>query len=136
MQFRLPFNYDVDITSRYGMRGGRLHGGVDFGLPQGTPIVASQAGIIISIATDQYGGAYIDIEHSRNWWTRYLHLSKFLVKRGQKVKTGDVIGLSGGRPSTWGAGDSSGEHLHFEVHNPQRNKTLDPLKYIFFMDYT
>lgn len=118
------------ITSKFGKRGQNLHGGVDFRLPQGGQVLASQSGTVARNALDKFGGAYTDIEHGNGWFTRYLHLSKFLVKPGQKVKPGQLIALGGGTPGTWGAGKSTGPHLHFEIHKNRLNNRVDPLQLI------
>jgi murein DD-endopeptidase MepM/ murein hydrolase activator NlpD len=67
-------------------------------------------------------GLMIELDHGNGFKTRYAHLSKILVSRGQKVKRGDVIGLVGN------TGHSTGSHLHYEVIFRQMHR--DPLQYV------
>lgn len=87
------------------------HKGVDFALPTGTPIIAPSDGEVVKVAYQASGaGRYIVLQHGRNYKTVYMHLSKALVKPGQKVKRGERIALSGN------TGRSTGPHLHYEFH--------------------
>lgn len=87
------------------------HRGVDFALPTGTPIIAPSDGEVVKVAYQANGaGRYIVLRHGRNYKTVYMHLSKTLVKPGQKVKRGERIALSGN------TGRSTGPHLHYEFH--------------------
>ncbi|WP_261818060.1 peptidoglycan DD-metalloendopeptidase family protein [Vibrio gallicus] len=90
---------------------GRLapHNGTDFGAPLGSEVHATGDGKVIMIRNHPYAGKYIVLEHGPIYKTRYLHLSKILVKKGQKVKRGDIIALSGA------TGRVTGPHLHFEL---------------------
>lgn len=120
-----PFNGNFPITSPYGMRGGKLHKGYDFGLPQGTPLKAIGNGKITVATLDQYGGAYVDLLLDDGQKARYIHLSRFDVKVGQRVTEGQIIGLSGGAKGTWGAGLSTGPHLHLEIYKPNAKQPFD-----------
>lgn len=105
----LPLD-DYRFTSPYGMRWGRLHAGVDLGVAEGTPYKAVHAGVVkLARWYGGYGNAII-IDHGNGIETVYGHSSKLLVKEGQKVQAGDVIGLAGN------TGHSFGSHLHLEVH--------------------
>jgi len=92
------------------MRWGRLHAGVDLAAPEGTPYKAVHAGTVkLAKWFGGYGNAII-IDHGDGVETIYGHSSKLLVKVGQKVNAGDVIGLVGN------TGHSFGSHVHLEVH--------------------
>lgn len=86
------------------------HNGVDFATPIGTPVISTGDGQVIRVANHRYAGKYIAIKEFGAFSTRYLHLSKILVHKGQKVSRGQVIGLSGN------TGRSTGPHLHYELH--------------------
>lgn len=87
----------------------KYHEGIDYGCPEGTPILASAEGIVLVVANSVTGyGNFIIIRHANNSGTVYAHLSRVLVKTNQVVNQGDVIGYSGN------TGNSSGPHLHFE----------------------
>ena len=86
------------------------HNGVDLTTPVGTPIVSTGDGVVSRVGNHPFAGRYIDINHSGTFETRYLHLSKVLVKRGQRIKRGQKIALTGN------SGRSTGPHLHFELH--------------------
>jgi murein DD-endopeptidase len=98
----------------------RPHEGTDFALPVGTPIMATGDGVVLKATSHPLAGTYVVIKHGRTLMTRYLHLSKLLVKPGQKVKMGDKIALSGN------TGRSTGAHLHYEVRI--NNRPVDPMK--------
>lgn len=86
------------------------HNGTDFAMPTGTRILSAGDGVVTRIKNHPYAGKYIEIQHGGSYKTRYLHLSKFLVKRGQRVQRGQKIALSGN------TGRSTGPHLHYELH--------------------
>lgn len=111
-------NYGVTrgrLSSGYGYRthpisGVRtFHNGIDIAAPTGTGVYAYASGTVISVSQDNTLGKYIAIDHGNGLVTRYLHLSKFNVEKGDKVGTGDRIGSVGN------TGYSTGSHLHFEV---------------------
>lgn len=87
----------------------RPHNGTDFGVKVGTPIFAPADGIVTKATFQRAAGNYIVIQHRGDYSTVYMHLSKILVKPGQKVKANDRIALSGN------TGASTGPHLHYEV---------------------
>ncbi|MAA66620.1 MAG: hypothetical protein CL581_17825 [Alteromonadaceae bacterium] len=95
------------------------HNGVDTAAPMNTPIMSTGDGIVSRVGNHPYAGRYIVIDHSGTFKTRYLHLNKVLVKRGQSVKRGQRIALSGN------TGRTTGPHLHFEFH--VRNHPVNPL---------
>lgn len=86
------------------------HKGVDFSMPVGTPIYATGDGEVVRVKNHPYAGKYIEIQHDGRYVTRYLHLSRTTVRRGQKVSRGERIALSGN------TGRSTGPHLHYELH--------------------
>lgn len=118
---------DVRLTSGYGMRfhpllnRQRMHGGVDWASPPGTPVLAAGRGTIEFAARNGQYGNYIRIRHANGYHTSYAHLSKFArgVKEGAQVRQGQVIGYVGT------TGLSSGPHLHFEVLVNKRR--VDPM---------
>lgn len=85
------------------------HNGTDFAAPVGTAVYATGDGIVVRALHHPLAGNYVIIKHGREYMTRYLHLSKILVKKGQKVSMGDKIALSGN------TGRSTGPHLHYEL---------------------
>lgn len=103
------------ISSSFGPRrspfSGRLskHQGVDFALPHGSSVYATGDGVVKTVRRTSTYGLKIDIIHGSKIITRYAHLSKILVKEGQKVCRGQEIGLVGS------TGRSTGPHLHYEV---------------------
>jgi murein DD-endopeptidase MepM/ murein hydrolase activator NlpD len=102
----------------------KLHEGTDFTAKKGTQIHATGDGIVEEVKTSKRGyGNQILINHGFGYKTRYAHLSKFLVKEGQKIKRGDVIGLVGN------TGLSTGPHLHYEVR--KNGQAIDPINFYF-----
>lgn len=120
--------YMPKITSQFGMRYHpilhkyKMHTGVDFGVPSGTPVYSMADGeVIISQYLSGYGYTVV-IDHGSGITTLYAHNSRLLVSDGQKVKKGQRVSISGS------TGYSTGPHLHFEV---RRNGTpIDPNPYI------
>ena len=88
----------------------RPHNGTDFSVRIGTPVLAAGDGVVSRVIKHRYAGLYIEIQHNRKYKTRYLHLSKAYVRKGQKVSRGQKIAASGN------SGRSTGAHLHYELH--------------------
>lgn len=122
----------VYITQRFGKTSGgqRLykegfHNGVDFRASMGTPVKVMLSGTVIGNAnTDSQKGCYsygrwILIKHSNGLTSIYAHLSASLVKTGQNITTGQIIGYSGGTPGANGSGYSTGPHLHIGLFASQ-----------------
>jgi murein DD-endopeptidase MepM/ murein hydrolase activator NlpD len=110
------------ITSPFGWRWGRMHQGIDIGVPMGTPIKAAAAGTIIYCGWEEGYGNLTVIDHGGNLATAYGHQSSIAVACGQQVAQGQVIGYVGC------TGHCTGPHLHFEVRidgNP-----VDPMGYL------
>jgi murein DD-endopeptidase MepM/ murein hydrolase activator NlpD len=101
----------------------RFHGGLDISNKTGTPVYATADGVV-SFSGNTGGdlGRMVTINHGYGYKSRYGHLSKLEVKRGQKVSRGDLIGLMGS------TGYSTGPHLHYEVM--VNDKRVNPLEYI------
>lgn len=115
-QIYWPFDPST-ITEGYGYapwRGG-IHDGIDFGVKAGTELRATVDGKIRNNDAGARDGAGVDITAPDGTVTRHWHVSKFLLPNGSTVKAGDVIALSGGIPGTWGAGNTTGAHLHWGV---------------------
>lgn len=116
------------VTSGFGYRdspftGERVfHSGLDISNKTGTEIIATANGKISYASRKALLGNLVTIDHGYGRVTRYGHLDKILVKRGQQVKRGDVIGLMGN------TGQSTGPHLHYEVRI--NGTPIDPVKYI------
>lgn len=106
----------------------RLHPGLDFSAPTGTPIYATSDGVVQTAGfnTDGYGNKVV-INHGYGFQTLYAHMVRVKAKAGQSVKRGEVIGYVGS------TGKSTGPHLHYEVI--KRGAKVDPV-YYFFNDLT
>ncbi|MFH1472966.1 MAG: peptidoglycan DD-metalloendopeptidase family protein [bacterium] len=127
------FNWPVDnvfITQKFGQTKSGLyasnwHNGVDFRASMGMPVRAVLGGTILGTANtdDQKGcysyGRWILIKHDNGLSTIYAHLSASLVKKGQRVATGQIIAYSGGTPGANGSGYSTGPHLHLGLFASQ-----------------
>ncbi|MEU2611627.1 peptidoglycan DD-metalloendopeptidase family protein [Micromonospora sp. NPDC007271] len=113
------------ITSCYGPRWGTLHAGIDFAMPDGTPIHAAAAGTVVKAgnANDGYGNS-VFIDHHNGYLTHYAHQSRLIVSVGDKVSAGQVIGYEGA------TGDATGPHLHFEVHQGAMWNQIDPAPFL------
>ena len=114
---RYPFKGNYRISSSFNPKRkhpvtGRIspHSGTDFSMPIGTSVLATSDGEVTRVKNHPFAGKYIEIKHDGQYLSRYLHLSKINVKRGQMVKRGQVIAKSGN------TGRSTGPHLHYELH--------------------
>lgn len=120
------------LTASYGMRIHpfyktlQSHQGVDYTIPEGSSVFATADGVVRDVATrNSTHGLTVVIDHGNGYETSYSHLLAVNVRRGQEVRRGDIIGLSGN------TGLSIAPHLHYEVrHNGMR---VDPIHY-FFME--
>ncbi len=113
------------LSDRYGMRKDpfsrkkAFHGGLDFKAKRGSPVYAPSDGIVRTAGRKRGFGLLVELQHGRGFFpgkkktvryrTRFAHLSKINVRRGQKIKRGDLIGLVGS------TGRSTGPHLHYEI---------------------
>ena len=102
----------------------KMHTGLDYACKKGTPIRATGDGVIKRIGKSccKGYGNYIDLDHGFGFKTKYGHMSKVLVRRGQKVKRGDIIGEVGS------TGTSTGNHLHYEVI--KNGQKINPVQFI------
>lgn len=124
---KLPFDMPVRAgtfryTSGFGYRWGRLHAGTDMAGPIGTPIYATADGVVTHADWQSGYGRLIKIQHQFGLETRYAHLSRISVKKGQRVSRGDRIGDMGN------SGRSTGPHLHYEVR--VGGEAINPMTYI------
>lgn len=123
---KLPFAPPVTaahrFTSGFGPRWGRMHRGIDLAAPKGTPILATADGVVTFAGTFSSYGKLVKIKHDFGYETRYGHLSKIRVKKGQRVSRGESIGGMGN------TGRSTGTHLHYELR--YKGKALNPMNYI------
>ena len=116
------------ITSAFGLRRDpfhrrrRFHAGIDIANRKMTKVKAAANGVITYAAWRGGHGRTIIIDHGNGYETKYSHLRKFTVRKGDKVRAGDIIA---GMGST---GRSTGTHLHFEIRKD--NKPVDPLSYL------
>ncbi|AFM13435.1 peptidoglycan DD-metalloendopeptidase family protein [Turneriella parva] len=118
------------VTSPYGPRTHpvtgekkKFHHGTDIYEPVGTPVRAVMLGRVYKVGYNSVRGNYIIINHLRGGQTRYLHLSKIYVKKGQLVHRNDIIGKSGR------TGRVTGPHLHFELYLDGKNVNSENYKY-------
>jgi murein DD-endopeptidase MepM/ murein hydrolase activator NlpD len=114
--------HNADYMKHFGVP----HYGLDIVVGQGTPVTAASDGVVFLVREGgEKGYTYILIGHRDGYATLYGHLSQTLAQAGQEVVAGQVIGLSGGKPGTNGAGPmTTGPHLHFEVI--ERGVNIDP----------
>lgn len=105
----------------------KMHYGQDFTAPVGTPVYATGDGVVTELKGSRRSkvnmGLYLVVDHGYGYETLYGHLDGFNVKRGQKVKRGDIIGFVGN------TGGSTAPHLHYEVH--KNGRRVNPAYYVF-----
>ena len=118
----------IRMLSGFGMRvhpiykRRRMHTGIDFTAPTGTPVQATGDAVVVDVKKLRTGyGTHVILDHGFGYETLYGHLSEVTVKKGQRVKRGEVVGLVGS------TGASTGPHLHYEVIN--RKQKVDPIHY-------
>ena len=118
------------MASGYGWRSDpftkarKMHRGMDFSAPKGTPVYATGDGKVIRADNGSSGyGKHIRIDHGYGYKTLYGHLSKYNVDRGQKVKRGDLIGFVGN------TGRSEAPHLHYEVWKEEER--INPINFYY-----
>ncbi|HXV14205.1 MAG TPA: M23 family metallopeptidase [Candidatus Krumholzibacteria bacterium] len=116
------------VSSRFGWRmdpiSGRraMHRGVDFSARMGTPVYATADGVVTYSGVERTYGNVVEISHGSGFVTRFAHLQRRLVQKGQRVTRGDVVGRVGS------TGRSTFSHLHYEIeHNGER---VDPLRFV------
>lgn len=122
------FGGNPELYKKWGFPG---HNGIDYGIPNGTPVNSAAAGVINQVSFENGGyGNYVKIAHkdgAKTYYTYYAHLASAAVTAGQKVKAGQVIGYSNN------TGASTGPHLHFGLkidgENPAYKGYVDPMPY-------
>jgi murein DD-endopeptidase MepM/ murein hydrolase activator NlpD len=110
------------VTSGFGPRWGRMHEGIDIAVPEGTPVGAAAAGVVIYAGWLGGYGNLVVVDHGNGLSTAYAHNSGYAVSVGQSVTTGQTLAYSGN------TGNSSGPHVHFEVR--VGGSATDPLGYL------
>ncbi len=116
------------ISSKFGVRKDPLlgspamHSGMDFRAPMGSDARVTAAGIVVSAGWNGGYGRMVEVRHASGFSTRYGHLSKILVKEGQELSAGDVVGKVGS------SGRSTGPHLHYEVR--RNGDALNPVRFL------
>ena len=119
---RMASGYGYRIHPIYKTR--KLHAGMDFSAKSGTPIYATGNGKISKVRRSRRGyGNHVIIDHGYGYKSLYAHMKKYAVKKGQKVKRGEVIGYVGS------TGTSVAPHLHYEVHKDGRK--INPVNFYF-----
>jgi murein DD-endopeptidase MepM/ murein hydrolase activator NlpD len=118
------------MASGYGMRSDpftkvrKMHWGMDFTAPRGTPIYASGDGVVVRADSRATGyGRHIRIDHGYGYVSLYAHMYKYNVKKNQKVKRGDLIGFVGS------SGRSQAPHLHYEIFKDGRR--INPINFYY-----
>ncbi|MDO6761376.1 M23 family metallopeptidase [Tamlana sp. 2_MG-2023] len=118
------------MASGYGMRTDpftkvrKMHRGMDFSAPRGTPIYASGDGVVTRADSRSTGyGNHIRIDHGYGYVSLYAHLYKYNVRKNQKVKRGDLIGFVGS------TGRSQGPHLHYEIFKDEER--INPINFYY-----
>ncbi|NLY03858.1 MAG: M23 family metallopeptidase [Campylobacter sp.] len=131
-KFEVPMN--SFITSNFGnarLFNGSLksyHSGTDFRAAVGTPIKATNDGIVRLAKDRYYAGGSVILDHGAGIYSQYYHLSQINTKSGDRVKKGDILGLSGA------TGRVSGPHLHFGIM--VNGNSVEPLKFIEKINYS
>ena len=119
---RMASGYGYRIHPIYKTR--KMHYGMDFSAKSGTPIYATGDGKISKVRKSRRGyGNHVIIDHGYGYKTLYAHMQKYIVKRGQKVNRGDIIGYVGS------TGTSVAPHLHYEVHKD--GKKINPVNFYY-----
>ena len=125
--WKVPISY-TKVTSRFGYRedpvygGTRFHYGVDLAAPKGRPIYATRAGKVSIASYDSECGYYVQINHGDGFKSVYMHMTNYVVSKGQQVSQGQLIGYCGS------TGKSTGPHLHFGIS--KNGSYVNPANYI------
>ena len=119
---RMASGYGYRIHPIYKTR--KMHYGMDFSAKTGTEIYSTGDGVVSKVKRSKRGyGNYVKINHGFGYETLYAHMSKYIVKKGQKIKRGEVIGYVGN------SGISTAPHLHYEVRKD--NKKINPVNFYY-----
>lgn len=122
---RIASGFGMRIHPIYGIA--KMHNGLDFTAPQGTPIYATGDGQITTAGMGTGTGNHVIINHGYGYETEYMHMVRIKTREGQRVKRGEIIGWVGN------TGASTGPHCHYEVH--VNGNPVDPV-YFFYNDLT
>lgn len=122
---RIASGFGMRIHPIYGIA--KMHYGLDFTAPQGTPVYATGDGMVTTAGMGSGTGNHVIINHGYGYETEYMHLVRIKARPGQRVKRGEVIGWVGS------TGASTAPHLHYEVH--VNKSPVNPV-YFFFNDLT
>lgn len=122
---RIASGFGMRIHPIYGIA--KMHNGLDFTAPQGTPIYATGDGVIREAGAGTGTGNHVIINHGYGYETEYMHMVRIKTRTGKRVKRGEIIGWVGN------TGASTGPHVHYEVHI--NGSPVDPV-YFFFNDLT
>lgn len=125
--YKVPVN-NYTISSPFGNRGGEFHRGLDMAAAQGEPIYATRAGKVLTAQFHYSWGNYVVIQHEDGTTALYAHQQEYLVKAGDNVSQGQVIGHVGS------TGNSTGAHLHLELcrdSSLSQSQLVDPQLLIF-----
>lgn len=122
---RIASGFGYRIHPIYGIP--KMHNGLDFTAPQGTPIYATGDGVVTTAGVGNGTGNHVVINHGYGYETVYMHMVRIKAQEGQHVKRGEVIGWVGS------TGASTGPHCHYEVHI--NGEPVDPV-YFFYNDLT
>ncbi len=120
---RIASGFGMRIHPIYGIA--KMHSGLDFAAPQGTPIYATGNGVVTASGMGNGTGNHVVIDHGYGYETEYMHMVRTKAVVGQRVKRGEVIGWVGS------TGASTGPHCHYEVHI--NGTPVDPV-YFFYND--
>jgi murein DD-endopeptidase MepM/ murein hydrolase activator NlpD len=119
---RMASGFGVRMHPIYKVR--KMHTGCDFSAPRGTPIYATGDGVVKLVRSDYGGyGKQVEIDHDYGYVTKYAHMDKFNVRKGQQVKRGEIIGYVGN------TGSSTAPHLHYEIIKD--HKKVNPMNFFF-----
>lgn len=123
--FSLPLK-NPRVLSSFGKRGHGFHTGIDLqeNRKSGDPILASRAGKVSNVGRLSGYGLYVTLKHDDGFYTRYAHMRETLVKQGQTVERGAIIGRVGS------TGRATTPHVHFEILTPTY-RYIDPAPFIF-----
>lgn len=117
-RFSSPFGWRIHPVHK----DWRFHYGVDLGAPKNTPIIATRSGKVTLATYSSSAGYYVKIDHGDGFGSVYMHMTRYIVKKGDKVEAGEVIGYVGS------TGTSTGNHLHFAI--TYKGEYVNPAKYI------
>ena len=134
LEWLMPCEF-TEVVSAYGWREHptldypRFHDGVDLSNEEGTPILATRAGVVLARGFEEDGAGYfVSINHGDGFTSTYMHMTHYIVKVDQEVEAGEIIGYMGS------TGRSTGPHLHFALswHDGKRACSQNPADYLPF----